>query len=383
MPGTGAQRPGQLFAGNDLLWRAHRAATAGDMALALQLRSALPAGLAHTGHLLDANAAVVQGDPARWRIGLNLYLARWRVAPVLLRKGRAPLLDRLHCAGLPPVPDGPKISVILCAHNAAGTIAAATRSILAQRWRNLELIAVDDASRDGTAGILHDLARADPRLRVIANPVNVGPYVGRNIALGLATGDWITVQDADDWSHPERLSRHLRSVLKSASPPPVSAVGMLRMTPEGRFSQIRVVGGESLDGVLQHAPMSPLFAADFLKGKLGSWDCAHFGADSELMARAEALTGHPAPRLEQFSLIALDHPGSLTGNPLTGVHPDFGLSPARRAYKRAWRRWQARALTPDTAFLAFPPGPDRFARPAAAQVERGSIDQAIRSIDSL
>jgi hypothetical protein len=340
----------------------------------------LPAPLAATAQVLVANAAQRRGDRPGWLAALNRYLAGWNVSQLALSGGDAdPLLDRLS-APARLVQGGPKVSVILAAHQATATVTAAARSILRQSWRNLELICIDDASTDGTGTALRSLAARDSRMQVITNPVNVGAWVSRNIALARATGDWITLQDADDWSHPARLERHLRAVLGAASPPPASSVGMLRMTPEGLFDQIRPVGGDCRDGVLRHAPMSTLFASGFLKNRLGSWDCVRFGADTELMGRAACVMGHAPPRLAQFGVIALDRPGSLTNNPVTGIHPRLGVAPARAAYRAAWRAWQRDQLTPATAHLPFPPaGPPRHALPEPARVDRDALRRACAS----
>ena len=68
-----------------------------------------------------------------------------------------------------------RVSVIIPVYNAAATVARATQSALGQTLSGLEVIACDDASKDGSLLVLEDLAKADPRLMVLAGEVNRGP----------------------------------------------------------------------------------------------------------------------------------------------------------------------------------------------------------------
>lgn len=107
----------------------------------------------------------------------------------------------------------PLISVIIPAYNAAPYIEEALRSVLAQTHANLDIIVVDDGSKDETAAI----ARAidDPRIRVVSQP-NGGVSAARNKGLELAQGDFISFHDADDGMEPTNLEEKL-SALRSAN----------------------------------------------------------------------------------------------------------------------------------------------------------------------
>ena len=111
--------------------------------------------------------------------------------------------------------DGPLITVIIPVWNGADTIETSGISILNQTWQNLELIIVDDFSDDNTWNVLQRLSKKDKRIILIKNNVNVGPYVSKNRALLQAKGEWITGQDADDWSHPLRLERQINFIHNS------------------------------------------------------------------------------------------------------------------------------------------------------------------------
>lgn len=98
----------------------------------------------------------------------------------------------------------PAVSVLLPVYNAACTLPDAVRSILGQTLLNLELIAVDDGSTDGTGDILAALGREDPRVRVIRTG-NRGVLQALNTGLAHCRADLIARMDADDLCHPQRL----------------------------------------------------------------------------------------------------------------------------------------------------------------------------------
>lgn len=101
----------------------------------------------------------------------------------------------------------PSVSVVIPAYKAQAFVGRAARSALSQTGVQVEVIAVDDASPDGTLAALQALADADPRVRVISNPRNAGPSVSRNRGIDAARGDWIAILDADDAYAPGRLAR--------------------------------------------------------------------------------------------------------------------------------------------------------------------------------
>lgn len=362
-----------------VLWAADALAQTGRAGLAMRLAARdLPPELAHTLHILHCNSVVPDHD--LWLQHLNAYLGARGEPGVTLEPG-TDLFGRLSAPLLSTTTGGPKISVLMAVFNAEATVRAAAESVLKQSWCNLELIVVDDASTDGTGVILQQMARQDSRMRVLRNRHNVGPYVSKNTALQLASGDWITGQDADEWSHPMRLARHLRAALEAGPALRASAHAMLRMTPEGRFSQIRRIGGEVYDGVLQHCPVSPLFERSLLLEALGSWDCARFGADKEMQGRVAAVLGAPLRTLPICASLSLDVPGSLTNNPVTGIHPDFGVTKGRQAYRQAWRKWQAEHLDAKSAFYAFPPKERPYPLPPVADVRPDHILENLSVFD--
>jgi hypothetical protein len=97
-----------------------------------------------------------------------------------------------------------KISVILATYNSENTICNAVNSILTQTYQNFELIVIDDSSTDNSIQLLNEY-KNHPKIKIVNLHENRGVYFARNIGLNLATGKYITFQDADDISLPHRL----------------------------------------------------------------------------------------------------------------------------------------------------------------------------------
>jgi glycosyltransferase involved in cell wall biosynthesis len=101
----------------------------------------------------------------------------------------------------------PSISIVMPFRNAVATLPEALVSVLAQDFGDWELLAVDDHSSDGSADVVRRLAGGDSRVRFFANEGPPG-VVGASVTAGrAAAGEWLARMDADDVSHPQRLSR--------------------------------------------------------------------------------------------------------------------------------------------------------------------------------
>jgi len=115
----------------------------------------------------------------------------------------------------------PQVSILLPVHDSAATLPACLRSIRRQREQRWECVAVDDGSRDGSLEILREVARLDPRFRVISRP-HRGLVATLNTGLDHCRGAAVARMDADDWMHRDRLAAQLGLL---ASRPALSAVG--------------------------------------------------------------------------------------------------------------------------------------------------------------
>jgi len=100
----------------------------------------------------------------------------------------------------------PLVSVIVPCFNAEPWVGAAIESALAQNWTELEVIAVNDGSTDGSLSALSRYA--GPRVRVIDRP-NRGAAAARNAALGAAKGEFFQFLDADDILAPAKIANQV------------------------------------------------------------------------------------------------------------------------------------------------------------------------------
>ncbi|MGB3829340.1 MAG: glycosyltransferase family 2 protein, partial [Ornithinimicrobium sp.] len=109
---------------------------------------------------------------------------------------------------------GDLVTVVMSAFRPGPDLHMAVRSVLAQTWSDLELIIVDDCSGPGYQDFLHDVAAQDGRIKIVTAEANAGTYAARNLALSHARGRYVTFQDSDDWTHPQRIEAQLRPLLE-------------------------------------------------------------------------------------------------------------------------------------------------------------------------
>lgn len=95
-----------------------------------------------------------------------------------------------------------KITIIIPAYNADPYLGICVDSVVAQTYKNLEIIIIDDGSTDGTAKLADELAELYNNIKVIHKP-NGGVSSARNMALAAAEGEYIGFVDADDWIEPD------------------------------------------------------------------------------------------------------------------------------------------------------------------------------------
>jgi glycosyltransferase involved in cell wall biosynthesis len=103
--------------------------------------------------------------------------------------------------------ESPLVSVVLGTYNGAAYLEEQLRSVLAQTWTNLEIIAIDDGSTDRTVEILREYAARDSRIKIIINEQNLGFVRNFEKGCSLSKGKWISLCDQDDYWAPEKVEK--------------------------------------------------------------------------------------------------------------------------------------------------------------------------------
>lgn len=159
-----------------------------------------------TAHFVDLarrRGMIVRGSPL---VRVGSPIAGRRVsAPGEHRRGSELAKIRFRC----PVeaeegPSGPLVSVVMPVYNGAEFIVSTVESVLCQTLRSIELIVIDDGSRDRSRQILQAMAHRDSRITVLSQ-TNLGPGRARQIGLEQAKGEFVHFMDADDRMDPPFL----------------------------------------------------------------------------------------------------------------------------------------------------------------------------------
>jgi len=103
----------------------------------------------------------------------------------------------------------PLVSVVIPVYNAALYVEESLRSIINQTYNNLEILVIDDCSKDDSVKIVENIAKTDPRVRLIKNKSNLGIGGNRDKGIKNSKGKYICWQDADDVSLPDRIEQQV------------------------------------------------------------------------------------------------------------------------------------------------------------------------------
>lgn len=270
-------------------------------------------------------------DEGEWmRTFARLFQRDGLEVPSLLSVDTSEPFDRLACLPDVAITDGPLVSIIVTSWQPGEGLETAIRSLMNQSWRNLEILLVDDASPVSYLPILNRVVALDPRIKLIRLEQNGGTYQARNHGLRAATGEFVTGQDSDDWSHPRRIEKQVKVLLKSRHRISTTSHA-LRCDPALTFNapgtQARRENASSL-----------MFRRTEVLERVGFYDATRKGGDTEYMLRIRRVFGEKSHRTLEHNLALIRQTrGSLS----TAEFKPGWRHPSRSAYRRSYEFWHA------------------------------------------
>lgn len=284
--------------------------------------------------LMDLNALQDRGLDdvdvrARWVELLNELYGAEDLAPVQFREELgATLFDSLTGEAEPRTVEGPLVSVLVPTFNGSDLIATTLDSLTVQTWKNIEIIVIDDRSGDEHREKLQAICDQYSDVTLLRQPRNLGAYMARNRALSVATGEFVTVHDDDDWSHPQKIERQVAHLLEH----PDQAANMTR---HARASEELLLARINNNPSFSQPNFSSLMARRELIDRLGGWDTVNRGADAEFRDRLVKVTGQPVEVVGSAPLsFTRTHGASLTAGEIGRGYID----PSRLFYQAAYFR---------------------------------------------
>lgn len=154
------------------------------------------------------------------------------------------------------------LSVIVPVYNVEEYLPRCIDSILAQTYKDLEILLVNDGSRDNSGAICDEYARIDSRIRVF-HKENGGQSTARNLALDAMTGEFLTFVDSDDWLEPDAYASMMALAMEEK----------VKLVSAGRFD-VSARTGEKKLGLCPKK--QEVLSAEEMLGRLFTWD----GCDS-------------------------------------------------------------------------------------------------------
>jgi len=183
------------------------------------------------------------------------------------------------------------VSVIIPVYNAARTIERCMLSILAQSYNHIEIIVIDDGSRDGTDSILKDICNNQDIIYI--KQENQGVSVARNLGISVSSGQYVMFVDADDWIEKDCVEKMV--------------IALQTTNSDYCFSDwyVERVSGTNVDYV--NEGFAPFFSADILYRFyiLNRYGCAPWGKlyKRELITKNNILFREGLPYAEDYLFI--------------------------------------------------------------------------------
>lgn len=286
------------------------------------------------------------GNSEEWLAAFNAPFHKHDLFPVRLSYEDSLPFDRLttditNLDGAPYYQDGNEnraamadvdsdelVSVVMTSYRPIREhILNSVKSLLNQTWSKIEIIVVDDSSGVEYERIFDEVAELDKRIRIARTQQNSGTYQARNLGFNLANGVYITGQDDDDWSHPQRISTQVSYLRKYKD---VAACRVHSIASTEYLSMARL--GKRTP---EETNASTMMMSRKTWEKVGGFLPIRKAADTELYLRIERVTRKKTADIDVPLTIIRKLEGSLS-------HDEFrtGWShPARRHFKSSYNYW--------------------------------------------
>lgn len=247
--------------------------------------------------------------------------------------------------------DTPLVSVVIPSYNRAAVVEKAIRSVLEQTCGSLELILVDDGSKDGTRQVVD--AIGDPRLRYVYQD-NAGACAARNHGAELARGEYIAFHDSDDAWYPQKLEKQLRIMESTGADivickllmrqPDGTAIRYPKRVGEGFLSPADDLFGIGTQTILgrREAVQRIRFDASFPRYQDLEWmiravrDYRVYCLDEPLVdyeVGADSISANPRRMYQALRLLADKYPDMKTRYPALSMHIVKNLLANWRAFR--------------------------------------------------
>ena len=300
---------------------------------------------------------------------LNKYLLQYGLTKVRLKDPQQALsVMNITAHSKQYMDENSLVTVIMTTYNSSETVASAIDSVLLQSYSNIELIVVDDCSRDSTVEIVKTFEQLDDRVKLIRLDKNVGTYVAKNLALGLAKGKFITCHDSDDYSHPRKIELQVEPMIKDKKLV-ASISDWVRVDEKGNYYSRYVYP------FMRMNLSSLMFRKDKVVSKVGFYDSVRTGADSEYYARIGLAFGKRSiKRVKKPLSFGAHRENSLMTAKGTGYN-ETGISYNRQEYWESWNNWHIHKISfKKIPYIGFDEKSVRpFDVPKDLEVERNDI----------
>jgi len=214
-----------------------------------------------------------------------------------------------------------KVSVIIPTYNCGDTLDRCIRSVLNQTYPTVDIIIINDCSTDNTDKVLKHYQKRSC-VTILHNNKNYGKFVSVNIGIQHANGKYITILDADDVLHEDKIRQQI-------------IVFNLFDNCVAVFHNILIYNLDGSSKVRNNGEISVMFKKKDILESIGYFDSNRYGCDTEFKDRLHKhFDKNRIIMINKVLYIAYKRMNSLTTNSITGVHSVY-----RKIYENNYKKW--------------------------------------------